>query len=316
MKASFRPIPTGSKRQAGRRFYSSAKVRFPPPFRWRWSILRAEMSPDLHHGKESRNDPRSIEELVRLALTEPDEDAAWEAVTMLHAKGSREVLEAAKRLCASNRADERQLGANILGQLGIPDRTFPDECFATLAAMLAEETDPNVLECIGVAFGHLKDPRAVELLLPLKRHANSDVRFGVVMGLTGHERPDAIEAMIELSRDSEELVRTWATFSLGTIVRTDTPEIREALLARTLDRHDETRGEGLVGLALRKDQRVIEPLISDLSSGNVGRLTLEAAEAIGDPRLYPALVELKSCCAPDAPNAALLEDALASCAPR
>jgi hypothetical protein len=47
-----------------------------------------------------------------------------------------------------------------------------------------------------------------------------------------------------------------------------------------------------------------------------GRLTLEAAEAIGDPRLYPALVELKSCCPADAPLAALLEDALASCAPR
>ena len=122
------------------------------------------------------------------------------------------------------------------------------------------------------------------------------MRFGVVLGLTGHDCPDAIEAMVELSRDSEELVRNWATFALGTMIPADTPEIREALLARTSDLHDETRGEGLVGLALRKDQRVIELLISDLSSGNAGRLTLEAAEAIGDPKLYPALVELKSYC--------------------
>jgi hypothetical protein len=100
------------------------------------------------------------------------------------------------------------------------------------------------------------------------------------------------------------------------MISTDTPEIREALFARLSDPHDETRGEGLVGLALRKDERVIEPLIADLSSGNAGRLTLEAAEAIGDARLYPALVELKSCCSTDTPNAALLEDALASCAPR
>ncbi len=144
-------------------------------------------------------------------MTEQDEDAAWEAVTALHYKGNREVLEAAMRLCASDNADERQLGVNILGQLGTPERTFPNECFEVLAAMLTKETDPNVLECIGVAFGHLKDPRAVELLVPLKRHLNSDVRFGVVLGL-GHDCPDAIEALVELSRDSEELVRNWATF--------------------------------------------------------------------------------------------------------
>ncbi len=274
------------------------------------------MIPDLKYGPKKHNDSRSIEELVKLALTEQDEDAAWEAVTLLHHKGSRGVLESAKRLCASESADERQLGANILGQLGIPDRTFPDECFETLAAMLAKETDPNVLECIGVAFGHLKDPRAIALLLPLKSHSNSDVRFGVVLGLTGHDHPDAIEALIELSRDSEELVREWATFALGTMIPADTPEIREALFDRTSDLHDETRGEGLVGLALRKDERVIELLISELTSGNAGRLTLEAAEAISDPRLFPALMELKSNCAPDVPNAALLEDALASCAPR
>ena len=128
------------------------------------------MSTDLNYGHEERNDSRSIAELVKLALTEQDEDAAWEAVTALHYKGNREVLEAAMRLCASDNADERQLGVNILGQLGTPERTFPNECFEVLAAMLTKETDPNVLECIGVAFGHLKDPRAVELLFPLKRH--------------------------------------------------------------------------------------------------------------------------------------------------
>jgi len=270
----------------------------------------------FNYGHEKRNDSRNIAELVRLALTEQGEDAAEEAVKILRFKGSREVLEAAARLSASESADERQLGVDILGQLGMPERTFPGECFEILATMLTKETDPNVLECIGVALGHLKDPRAIELLLPLKCHASSDVRFGVVLGLTGHDSPAAIEAMIELSRDCEELVRTWATFALGTVISTDTPEIREALLARTSDPHDETRGEGLVGLALRKDQRVIEPLISELSSGIAGRLTLEAAEAIGDPRLYPALVELKNCCSTDTPNAALLEDALASCAPR
>jgi hypothetical protein len=56
------------------------------------------MNTDLNYDQEKRNDPRSVEELVRLALTEQDEDAAGEAVTILHYKGSREVLETATRL--------------------------------------------------------------------------------------------------------------------------------------------------------------------------------------------------------------------------
>jgi HEAT repeat protein len=274
------------------------------------------MSTDIDRDDEKRHDPRSTEELIRLALTEQDEDAAWEPVSVLHYRGSREVLEAATRLCASTSAGERRVGVDILGQLGIPDRTFPNECFEVLAGMLPSETDSGVLESIGVAFGHLQDPRAIEWLLPLKNHSDADVRFGVVLGLTGHDRPDAIRGLIELSRDSEEHVRDWATFALGTLIETDTPEIRDALFVRTSDQHDETRGEGLVGLARRNDPRVMEPLLRELLSDGVGRLAVEAAEASGDPRLHPALVKLKTWWATDGADAQLLEDALASCAPR
>ena len=38
-------------------------------------------------------DPRSTEDLIHLALTETDEDAAWDAITALHFRGNREVLD-------------------------------------------------------------------------------------------------------------------------------------------------------------------------------------------------------------------------------
>jgi hypothetical protein len=69
----------------------------------------------------------------------------------------------------------------------------------------------------------------------------------------------------------------------------------------------------MVGLARRKDARVLESLNRELASDYVGRLAVEAAEAIGDPRLYPALASLKSRWAPDGPDAKVLEDALAKC---
>jgi HEAT repeat protein len=274
------------------------------------------MESAVDYGKEKRTDPRSVEELVGIALTNMDEDAAWEAVTVLHYKGTREVLDGATRLCASPVGRERKLGADILGQLGVPDRTFPSESFDILANMLRSESDPAVLESIGVAFGHLRDGRAISLLLPFSSHPDSDVRFGVVLGLTGHDSPEAVAGLVQLSRDEDEHVRDWATFGLGTQTDADTPEIRDALFARTSDHDDDTRGEALVGLARRKDPRVIEPLTQELSSGCIGRLAVEAAESIGDPRLFPLLSKLRNIWATDDPDAQLLEDAIASCAPR
>lgn len=70
------------------------------------------------------NDPRSVDDLVNCALNESDDEAAWDAVCALHWKGNREVLRSAETLCSSPCVQERRLGADILGQLGVPDRTF------------------------------------------------------------------------------------------------------------------------------------------------------------------------------------------------
>jgi HEAT repeat protein len=159
--------------------------------------------------------------------------------------------------------------------------------------MLGMERDPLVFEAIGVAFGHLHDKRAVPLLVPLSKHQNKDVRFGVVQGLSQHPDAIAIATLIELTKDEDEDVRNWATFGLGTLVNTNTAEIRAALLERMTDSHDETRGEALVGWARREDPRVLEAIIQELSSEHVGQLALEAADALGDSRLLPALLRLE-----------------------
>lgn len=251
---------------------------------------------DERFADEIRNDPRPTAELIHLALTEKDEDAAWEPVPVLQYRASRDVLEAAKQLCTSQTPIERTLGANILGQLGLPERTFPSECFECLAKMLPAESDPDVLNAIAVAFGHLHDPCCIDLLVHLKTHPNCDVRFGLVHGISGHENPKAIETLIELSRDQDEDVRNWATFGLGTLIDADSHEIREALLARTTDADGECRGEALVGLARRKEGRVFEPLLKELADDEVGTLAIEAAEYMADLRLLPALLELRNEC--------------------
>jgi HEAT repeat protein len=265
------------------------------------------------------DDPRTTDELLRIALTlltattDEDEHIAWDAISALHYRATREVLDAARTFCESDDPGKRQVGTDILGQLGVPDRAFPEECLPILLALLAEEQDADVLHSIGVALGHLCDPRAIEPLVNLKGHPDPDVRYGVVFGLLTHENDLAIRTLIELSCDPANKIRDWATFGLGSQIDTDTPEIREALFARLADEDPTTSGEAMVGLAHRKDPRVVEAIIRDLEAGYEGTLIAEAAEEIADPALVPYLVRARETWDAEDWVMRSLDDAIAAC---
>jgi HEAT repeat protein len=261
---------------------------------------------------EAREDPRSTHELLTIALTAEDEDTTWEAVGVLHWRGTREVFDAARQFCASPCPRERAVGADVLGQLGIPERSFPDESLAILTELLKLDQPVEVLSSAAFACGHLHDARAIDPLVRLKNHPCEDVRYAVVLGLLGHEDDRAVRTLIELSADPDADVRDWATFGLGQQIDLDTSEIREALYARVEDEDGDTRAEALMGLARRRDGRVIEPLIEDLTAGFGGTLLLEAAREMADPRLYPALVGLRE---RGETTGSFLEDAIAECRP-
>lgn len=258
-----------------------------------------------------KNDSRSTEELINIALTEEDENVSWDAIASLQFRGTYEVLIAAQKLCKSSNIEERELGANIIGQLGIPDRTFPEESVSTLLTSLKNEQNTDVIKSILMALGHYSDLKAIEAIVALKAHSSADVRYGVAVSLP-YENELAINTLIELTSDIDRDVRDWATFGLGSMIETDTKEIREALFKRLIEEENdyEIYGEALVGLAIRKDERVILPLIQELSSDEVGDLALEGAAEIGDPRLYPFLLEVKEWWSG---NDYLINDAIANC---
>jgi HEAT repeat protein len=139
------------------------------------------------------------------------------------------------------------------------------------------------------------------------------VRYAVAYGLEGFEDELAIRTLIVLSRDSDTDVRDWATFALGSQIDLDTPEIRAALLARIVDEDEMTRGEALVGLARRKDHRVIKPLIKELerhADAEYGEYAVDAAKELADARLLPILRKLKQSATTDVSE---LDEAIRSC---
>ena len=244
-------------------------------------------------GQPECDDQRTIDELVRFALSETSEELSWQAVTVLHFRGTQEVLEHAKRLSASSCNRERRLGADILGQLGVPDRTFSVECTAILCGMLSVEEDAQVLASILIALSFQNCSDALPLISSFSDHSDPNVRHAVVQALATEECPAAITNLVRLSKDSDDNVRDWATFALGTLFEADTAEIRDALFERIADSHNDTRGEALVGLARRKDSRVIDTLRREFASDCIGTLSIEAAELIASKELRQPLVKLQ-----------------------
>jgi HEAT repeat protein len=255
--------------------------------------------------EEARSDSRTNEQLIGAAFayeSEPHVDDPYsfnDALATLQFRATRAVFEDALILLGSDDPARRTLGADILGQLGIPERAYPKESLAVLLPMLETEQDIGVLQSIAISLGHIHDTDAIPHLIRLKNHPSEDVRYGVVSGLTGYRVSEAIDALIELSDDSDSDVRDWATFGLGSMLtdyetgeQLDTPEIRAELLARVDDADRDARAEALMGLAYRRDERVVEPLARELLSDDVGGLTAEAAEELGSPRFCPALLKL------------------------
>ena len=81
-------------------------------------------------------------------------------------------------------------------------------------------------------------------------------------------------------RDQDSDVRDWATFGLGTQSEADSAIIRDGLFERLQDTDYDTRAEAAVGLARRKDIRVLPVVIEELEADEYGTLFEEAASEL------------------------------------
>lgn len=192
----------------------------------------------------------------------------------------------------SNNPKIRKIGIDILAQLGLPPRPFLQDTLKVYFELLDTETAPDVLMSLLYSIGHNNDKldnKQIEKICSFKNSENSWVKEGLVSALLGIDNPNAIETLIKLSSDKLSHIRNWATFGLGSQIERNNKEIREALWKRVNDKHQETKLEAIVGLARRKDKRVIDIIRREITGDEYGTLLFEAIIETQDKEFLPLL---------------------------
>ncbi|QGM45474.1 HEAT repeat domain-containing protein [Methylocystis heyeri] len=215
-------------------------------------------SPDIH----------ALFERTLTSSGDDEDDEAWAAVRELRLLGSREVFDIAVQWLHDKDPLRRQRGADVLAQMGVGRErrsAFPIEARDALVVLLARETEAEPIASAIFALGHIGDLAGVAQTRRFAAHDRQLVRYAVAFALGScADDPANIAILMQLMRDEDEVVRDWATFSLGERGDADSEEIRNALVERLGDSFFDARLEAIMGLAKRGDPRALPALLEDL----------------------------------------------------
>ena len=131
---------------------------------------------------------------------------------------------------------------------------------ATQLLQWCEAGDAEVLAEIVSVLARARVPGVAGELARLAEHRSVAVRLVVAQGLVELEDTagESVAALVALSRDRVDEVRSWATFGLASDGLAGREDVRAALAARLDDRSEEVRVEAVRGLAARGDVRAID----------------------------------------------------------
>lgn len=136
--------------------------------------------------------------------------------------------------------------------------------------------------------GHRPHPLALPELIKFVSHPYQNIRFNVAVALGSYSEDESVDALLCLAKDESDAVRDWATFGIGSMQEVDDQRVRDLLWENLEDKDEDVRGEALVGLAIRKDERIVSVLLKNLDT-NCRVYELSASESIASPNLLDRL---------------------------
>ncbi len=227
----------------------------------------------------------SNEKIFTRLLNNKSNDNYWNYISELRKRKTKDIFEKSILLIESEIAKERIIGIDVLAQFGFP-RLHKNIILKKFFNLLKNESDKYAISSIFYGIGHNNENltvKQIDLLCSFKKHKSSRIRYSLAFALFTKQEPNAIQTLIELSKDRDYEIRDWATFGLGTQIEIDNVEIRNVLWKRINDKYEGPRFEAIFGLAKRKDLRIKEILITELENiDEFGSLILEAIEELND----------------------------------
>ncbi len=220
----------------------------------------------------------SDEKLISRLINYKTDKFRWGTIRILRSRPSQNLFEKCVELINSNDQKKKIIGIDILAQLGKDKRPFRKKTLKIYFELLNSETNVNVLFSIlsGISFNEKELNKKQINQICSFQNSNSDlIKQGIVNALGFIEDEKAIDVLIKFSKDKANHIRSWATFYIGQ-VDFDNESIREALWNRINDKHQETRMEAIIGLAKRKDNRVLEIINQELTKDDFGSMLFEA----------------------------------------
>jgi HEAT repeat protein len=158
---------------------------------------------------------------------------------------------------------------------------YLDETYKIIGQLLTDEADLQPMRSAIFALGHVGNQLAVPLIVGFAAHPDCEVRYAVASALGSFPNdPESVEALLALSQDADADVRNWATFGFGVLGDLDTPVIRDALFLRIHDPFEPARLEAFMGLAMRKDARIVPMLVEILGQQVVNSGYIHAADEL------------------------------------
>jgi len=228
----------------------------------------------------------STKQLILKAYYEEDENIFMEYIHILRLRGNKEVFQQTKKLAYSKDSIYREIAASILSQFGYKTKLYKGESVHLLGKLLNDKNEDVVATAI-YGFGHRKCTRYADKLSSYISYQSLQIKEALSFALGGYEDSKSINTLIQLMTDKSDDVRDWATFSLAQINETNTQIVRDALFKNINDDVLDIRGEALLGLALRKDERVKDIIIEDLHKPFYGSWVFTALTEMPDNRYLP-----------------------------
>lgn len=265
---------------------------------------------------------KCVRSLVGMALQNREEDDVyWECVGKLQLYRSEDQVVWIRRNFESRNWRKRVLAVNIICQMGRPLKSGlpwePQqlELAREVLGRALRDRHWQVVEAGIFGLGHREFPEYLPEMLRYIDDPHEGIRHGLSFSLGRYPQPEAAKALLTLMQDEARDVRNWATFGLASLSEQDSPAIRAGLLAASGDADPEIRGEALIGLARRGDERVRERVMQELQGEFHGSWAIDAAAALADQGFLPALEVLKTHpeVLADGYFSSVLADAIAAC---